>query len=1160
MEDFVNMPNTAINIIACDKNTPNQMGDFVAEQIKTAKQVDILTGYFFFDGFEAIQTALETNQECKLRILVGMDAGVDTSGLIHELYKHEEAHADDDAVRKEYLEQLRQVLRNWPTERLAKYQSDAWKRYATMIETGHLQIRKTRRLNHSKVYIFHKRNGEIAYTGGSSNFSYSGLCARNEFNIRVVRERADDVAKLFNELWDNAVPIAEFKKTSETPEQGKPPVGPEIVETLKADTPDSAVKPFDACMKVLREYKKLNMPQKDVVFRIHETLRQVGYDHLQYQIDAVSTAQNILKANGGVIIADVVGLGKSVMASLLAKLSDGPGVVLAPPALLQGKKGWYSYLIKFGLAKTGKSSDESWSAWSMYNPDPGALEKAETIIIDEVHNLRNPNTQLYQTLYESIQKSKIAKRVICLSATPYNNRLDDLVSLFRLFPSYGCGGKKEELVKKLEEAAKKLDDLKTDIRIADGDEKVKKIGERNELIRQVMNLVYPLTVRRNRIDLRIKYGDEIGDRIPFLAPPINKKAELSAAQSLFYDDILKKYFAGDDPLFKGAMYHPQTYTNQKNDSNAQNQQNLYSMICRFMVSRWESSPAAFKNTLDKLLSSLDAGIKIFDDTGIFFRGVEDVGEETDEDLKQRGVTATTDVKALLVQIAKFPRKSPVYIDQVKCRLAKEDMAKATGKDIFVMTPEQAKTFRDELSSDLNTLAEIKRRYEECGLDDPKNDGKLTALIEVIEEILKKGVSYGRYEIIQGSKTIPHDAGVDKPQADNPRKIIVFSYYADTARYVRNELENRYPGKILYADGSCLDKDSKEEIEKHFMASGEKAKSDEKMILVCTDVLSEGVNLNQSGVVINYDIAYNPVRVIQRIGRINRIDVKVFERLYSVNFFPTGPTDTHIDLNNVEEIAVGKMMDIHALLGEDSCILSNEEKPRPAEFLKEISPDEREKATVGIDTEMDALYAEGLRKLHLVTEEQIRDYEKKLDDLIPRWSVMAQLGNERKLYIFKKNYSSILVTEIPDCDDKGIPARLDMPCAAILKQLMAQIEDPQAESLPFEPSNEDPVWRSYRTFKDGNGYDQDIGSKAGALNDIQQGALKALLAVQMPNEEKNVIGAIVRKSAPFAEQFIKCDNDLEVIRTLVRNEKNKSAAFIPNDGKEFMTIGTERKEK
>ena len=255
-----------------------------------------------------------------------------------------------------------------------------------------------------------------------------------------------------------------------------------------------------------------------------------------------------------------------------------------------------------------------------------------------------------------------------------------------------------------------------------------------------------------------------------------------------------------------------------------------------------------------------------------------------------------------------------------------------------------------------------------------------------------------------------------------------------------------------------------------------------------------------------------------------------------------------------------MMDIHALLGEDSCILSNEEKPRPAEFLKEISPDEREKATVGIDTEMDALYAEGLRKLHLVTEEQIRDYEKKLDDLIPRWSVMAQLGNERKLYIFKKNYSSILVTEIPDCDDKGIPARLDMPCAAILKQLMAQIEDPQAESLPFEPSNEDPVWRSYRTFKDGNGYDQDIGSKAGALNDIQQGALKALLAVQMPNEEKNVIGAIVRKSAPFAEQFIKCDNDLEVIRTLVRNEKNKSAAFIPNDGKEFMTIGTERKEK
>lgn len=233
MAGFVNMSDTRIAIKAWNANSPNEMGGFVAEQIKAARQVDILTGYFFFDGFESIQKELGENPNVTLRILVGMDAGVDTSGLIHEVYKHENSHAgDDDAIRKEYLEQLRQVLRKWPTEQLTKYQSDAWKQYAGMIEKGHLQIRKTRRPNHSKVYIFHKENGEITYTGGRSNFSYSGLCDRNEFNIQVDRERADDVVALFEELWKNAVPIAEFKKTSETPEQGKPPVGPEIVEPL----------------------------------------------------------------------------------------------------------------------------------------------------------------------------------------------------------------------------------------------------------------------------------------------------------------------------------------------------------------------------------------------------------------------------------------------------------------------------------------------------------------------------------------------------------------------------------------------------------------------------------------------------------------------------------------------------------------------------------------------------------------------------------------------------------------------------------------------------------------------------------------------------------------------------------------------------------------
>lgn len=1154
------MPDRDVKILYWSKGCEhhNQMGDFLADQIRNCSQIDILTGYFFFDGFQAIQDALEENSNISLRILVGMDAGIDTSGLIREIYEYEFSHLSKNCS-EQYVQQLKEVLKNWPSEKVTAPQSRAWKQYAEMIHSGRLQIRKTPKPNHAKVYIFHNKDGKVSYTGGSSNFSYSGLLGRRELNVHVATENADEICELFEALWNDTIPIvgADMKKHSQTSE---------IERVLKEETPDSTVNPFDACMKVLREYKKLNLPQKDIVYDIQEILKQIGFDSLQYQIDAVSTAQNILKANGGVIIADVVGLGKSVMASLLAKLSKGPGVILAPPALLDGEKGWYEYLKKFKLVnKDPASAQEAWSAWSLYKPDEDALEKSETIIIDEVHNLRNPNTLLYQKIYGLIQGSKIPKQVICLSATPYNNRLHDLVALFNLFPAYGCGGKKDEFVNQLKELADDLDKLKKDIKVLIGNEKTKKIEERKELISRVTNLIYPLTVRRNRIDLRLKYAKEIGDRIPFLAPPINRKAELTAKQSVFYDDILKKYFAGNAPQFKGAMYHPQTYITQKPDTNTQSQNNLYTMICRFMVSRWESSPVAFAKTLETLTSSLEQSIKDFEKTGVFFRDPDEIEEEGNRDILVNQVSSTN-LPGLLERIRNSNKKSPVYFFTDNCKCSKADIEKETCHIAFPLKKDQYDRFLADLKSDLQTLKQIGKRFRDCGLEDSQNDGKLQALKTVIADVLKKGIPYKGYDQQQGQKTVHHSGGTDRQEKDNPRKIIVFSYYADTAKYVSDELKKVYPDQILYADGSNLDKDLKEEIERHFMSvkktdkafSSSKAKYEEKMILVCTDVLSEGINLNQAGVVINYDIAYNPVRVIQRIGRINRIDQKVFERIYTVNFFPTGPNDTHVDLNNVESIAVGKMMDIHSLLGEDSCILSNEEKPRQAEFIKAISPDEQEKQSVSIDTEMDMLYEEGLKKLGLTSKEQIQKYEEYLDRLIPRWTVIP--SEERKLFIFKKTFAAILATEIPDYTNKGLAAKKDLPCVNILKYLIDRTA-PKEKSLAFHTEVGNPIWDAYQTLKNGNGFDQNTDSKSGEQNQIQKDALVCLSRhfPDLTQSEKNEIGARIRKSAFFAQEFLSCGKDSKRIRSLLQDDIKKTTNHIQNDGFEFMIIGTTPKE-
>lgn len=118
----------------------------------------------------------------------------------------------------------------------------------------------------------------------------------------------------------------------------------------------------------------------------------------------------------------------------------------------------------------------------------------------------------------------------------------------------------------------------------------------------------------------------------------------------------------------------------------------------------------------------------------------------------------------------------------------------------------------------------------------------------------------------------------------------------------------------------------------FDASFEKQK-DEYTILLTTDKLSEGVNLNRAGVVVNYDIPWNPVRVIQRVGRINRIGKKVYDNIYIVNFFPT---EKGADIVRSREIAESKMFMIHNVLGEDSKIFSPDKEPQPSELYERLT--------------------------------------------------------------------------------------------------------------------------------------------------------------------------------------------------------------------------------
>lgn len=1008
----------------------NEMGGHLASKLISCISADILTGYFFFDGFQGLADALESNQTLKLRILVGMDAGIDTKGLVYRVYEYESGQPPGEQFAQEYVDTLKTLIAHADPQETVSIESARLARiFSDMVSQGRLHIRKTRYSNHSKLYIFHEANG-ISYSVGSSNFSHSGLNGRHELNAQIVGDDANAqfLASEFDRFWASALPITDFAEHKATSEK-KSPITTQIVQTLVDAAPTTAIPPFMAYMKVMREYLKLNRSDDRLEFRIRSALRDAHFDELQYQIDAVSRAKRILDTNGGVIIADVVGLGKSVVGTLLAKLSDGPGIVLAPPHLVEGDSGWEGYLKTFGLDGTA-----GWKALSTYTPNlanDAAVQDAATVIIDEAHNIRNSKTGLF----ESVRGATQGKKVVCLTATPFNNRPADLSSLVELFGGLKIAGEnKSDFLGHLDELDKRYERLIDERRAQDEgyDADANRRGFEDVANELKMRLA-PLMIRRNRLDLKNNpvYAAEIGDKIPE-QKLVKKTFRLSSSETAgdLYADVVGKYFGAADentqPEFSAAMYRPETFIAVAK-AEGQRQGNLANLVRRFLVMRWESSPAAFHETLKKITLDLKAKTKSFEKDGVFIPSagvdpvsgiIEDKGEGT-----------------------------------VYAKLS-ADVTAYAGRETRSFTDAQATKFVAALKSDAEVLDKVEAQFLAAGLDDPAKDGKLASLLVTVDEILG------------GATSMKPPFGAYDPA--NPRKVIVFSQYADTAKYVKDALTAKYGDTVDYAEGGVTAA-KKQELERHFRANGDKAKADEKLILVTTDVLSEGINLNQAGVVINYDISWNPVRTIQRIGRINRIDVKVHDPIYAVNFFPAAED---AGVNNVEGISVRKMKMIHGILGEDAQVLSPEETPQA--FIANLTDlAAAEGSTASDETRIAALYEEGLKAKCGADKSSRSAFESELDALgfhfaklsdsvgcvAPR-PPLPMTSYSPTLYIFSRNGSAFFAKQIDNLDDRGSPLH-PVSCYDAFSAITC---NPSAPLCPM--TENDPLMSAYNLVKQG----------------------------------------------------------------------------------------------
>lgn len=859
-------------------NKAKTLQDALKNTLPSTERIDILTAYFYFSGFSALVNELKDK---KIRILIGksidpkavddlisaMNAGTDI-GL--DAYQNRSITQSRSQRKADYVDSFVRLY-----NKTSLFDSTEDQTMQTVFENklrdGSLEIRMTSEPNHAKAYILTNKP-EFAQGGdykgnvfmGSSNFTHSGLAGQGELNT-ISRDNTtyDEYAGHFDKLWSEGGSI-----DIQTQESNNEFLH-EIQKKLWIHaTPD----PYKIYVRVLHElYSKVE--NEDV--KSPDSITSGKFKNLKYQLDAIRDGIDCISKNSGVIVADVVGLGKSIIASAIAHNLDMTTVIIAPPHL---KTQWEEYVSRFRIP--GAIVESSGKIKHLHDRY-AKYGQPVLFILDEAHRYRNELTDDYQLLHQ-LTRSHIDNKVVLLTATPYNNRPQDLFAMVKLFQTPS-----RSTINSVDNLGIRFHDLIVEYR------KLEKVGKKNMTIEieeklkklslELRLLIEPVVIRRSRIDLKeIKeYADDLKTQkitFPEVNGPNLIQYDLGNMRDLYIATLMK--ITDTDNGFNGARYQSAQYIKDVNkfridygaffdDTDLRiAQSNLAQFMKRLLVMRFESSKYAFRSTLSKMIKSHESIIKWWDEGYV---PIQKKGDLVDPD----ELEDFDDIDDIM---GKINDGEEVDIDKAK----------------------------------RNALLIPKGLFEEEFILKVKNDRDLLRDIE--------HEWFADNETGQDPKQQRVEAEIKKLQSENPkRKLVIFSGYADTAEWVyKNLKEHGFNRTFLYTGGSTAAE--KNIVSKNFDASWPEQDNDYD-IIVATDALSEGFNLHRAGVVINYDIPYNPTRVVQRIGRINRINEKVFDEIFIYNFFPT---DVGEDVANIKGISTLKMLLINNIVGSDTRTLTLDE--------------------------------------------------------------------------------------------------------------------------------------------------------------------------------------------------------------------------------------------
>ena len=590
--------------------------------------------------------------------------------------------------------------------------------------------------------------------------------------------------------------------------------------------------PYQVYMKAIFEYFRDDLENETDTATSVRSVVELS----EFQEDAVKKARKILASYDGVMVADSVGLGKTWIGKKLledyAYHQRYKALVICPAAL---QKMWHDELLSAGIAAHIITQE----ALGRDEFDISDVTDADIVLVDESHNFRNRNAQRYENLERILaannRRGKISgerKKLILLTATPINNTVFDLYNQINLF----TGGDRSYF------AAAGIGDLFKYFQLA------RRANQQQESGIALFNLLEEVVIRRTRPFIKEAYPNATIKGQPISWPERRLKTiryDLEATYGGIYDKLVNRIEG-----LRLAPYRLETYKKQgiaRDEFEEGREEALVGIFKSRYLKRFESSVDAFRISVRRALEFL----------------------ETFESYILDGKVLNS---ASFQKAMRFLTREDEEDDATPTSLSEQLDAHAEARQFIETLPTlnaelyDLKRLHNDLRRDVNALREI---WHDIEAITPANDAKLARLKELLAGELKG------------------------------QKVLLFTYYKDTARYVYKQLcSEEYAAAQWRANAgdpnirrmdSGVDTRERARLVAQFAPRAnnkpEFVGSDKEIdVMISTDVLSEGQNLQDCGVLINYDLHWNPTRMVQRAGRIDRIGTS-FETLWVLNMFP-----------------------------------------------------------------------------------------------------------------------------------------------------------------------------------------------------------------------------------------------------------------------------------